>query len=357
MSWILGVVGENINDTVKNKIQSLHHNALFTAGIHGKFFVVAGGNSQTLHSIQNNQTTVLVAGLGLRRTDQSTDILTTGQWEILLQQEKPNIAALNGHFIAIRYRNNILECFSDRVGLRTLYFGHAEFGWIFSTKLSWVSQHSSRTSIDWKIFGSKWLCVQQFTHESPVLTIRKLPPNGSARIEKNELTIDSTPWIFVKPNVATKKNAVDILKSLLDVNERNLNLGMSGGLDSRVLFSLLSSGKKNFTTYAFGRQDNPDVAYARMISEHGDIPFRELSGKFPSAEECWTLMHDYVLQSNLAEGAATSVRLRHYPELRNAHSLMIDGGNGEIARRQFLQRLLISARNDIFHLRANRLYG
>lgn len=35
---------------------------------------------------------------------------------------------------------------------------------------------------------------------------------------------------------------------------------------------------------------------------------------------------------------------------------MIDGGNGEIARRQFLQRLLVRARGDILHLRTHRLY-
>ncbi len=357
MSWIIGVIGNNITDEIKKTILQQRQTLLKTVKIPGKVHIVAGGNAETVHAIYNDNTSAIVAGIGLRRSDHSTHILASEEWASLIGQEQPKFTDLNGHFVVIRYKNNILECFSDRIGLRTLYLARTQYGWIFSTKLSWVCRHISQASIDWKIFGSKWLCLQQFTHESPIRHVNKLPPNGYARINHDTITLESAQWLSVAPNTTTKELTVDGLRSLITVEARSVKLGMSGGLDSRVLFSLLLSGKNNFSTYAFGEENNPDVASARTISEHKNIPFTGISKKFPSSDECIALMHDYVLQSNLVEGAASSVRLGHYADIHNSHSVMIDGGNGEIARRQFLQRMLVKAKNDILHLNVDRLYN
>jgi hypothetical protein len=356
MSWIFGAVGNFHTDEIRNTILSQNQLPLSNINIPGELIILAGGNSETLYTIQNDTITSAVAGIGIQRSNQSTRILSSEAWTSLLQTDIPNFGDLNGHFVAIRFKEGVLECFSDKVGLRTLYFAHTDNGWLFSTKLIWLCRFLPESHIDWNAFASKWLCLQQFSHKSLVHGTFKLPPNSSARIKQNKLIISSSPWISVAPDTESADNSIAILQSLLTVDQRNLKLGMSGGLDSRVLFSLLASGKKNFSTYAFGDDDDPDVLYARKISRHGNIPFIELSSPFPSQDECLRLMNDYVAQTNLTAGAAASARLRHYPTLKENDSLMIDGGNGEIARRQFLQWILFRGKNDILHLQTEKLF-
>lgn len=356
MSWIFGALGRHNVDDIKKTILSANHVPLSTIVIPKTMVMIAGGNAETLHTIQNNTTTAIVAGIGLRRSGTSTSILSTDDWTARLLPEHPSFDDLNGHFIAIRLRDNKLECFSDKVGLRTLYFAQTNDGWMFSTKLTWLCRFLPQSTIDWNAFGAKWLCLQQFSHRSLVQNTHKLPPNSTACIEQNMLTISSPPWISVSPDTETTEHSIEVLWSLLSVENRKLKLGMSGGLDSRVLFSLLAYGKNNFSTYAFGDADDPDVEYARSISKHVGISFTELSSPLPPPDQCLKLLDDYAAQTNLTAGAAAAVRLRYYPALQENGTMMIDGGNGEIARRQFLQWILFRARHDILHVRAERLF-
>lgn len=356
MSWLIGIIGKFNTDNIHKTILSPPLQPLHTIVIPDKLLIIAGGNPETLHVTHDNGLASVVAGIGLRRDIHSTHILSTNEWNERLQSYKPSFDDLNGHFIAVRFKDNRLECFSDKVGLRTLYFAQIDDRWIFSTKLSWVSRFLPVAAIDWSALGSKWLCLQQFSHRSLVQHTHKLPPNSSAHIERNTLSISSRPWVSVAPNSETAEHTIGILQSLLCVDQRKIKLGMSGGLDSRVLFSLLAAHGKNFSTYAFGETGDPDVVYAQMISRFGNCPFTKISAPFPSKDECLKLLQAYAAQTNLTYGAAAAVRLRHYPALREEGTIVLDGGNGEIGRRQFLQRILFRAKSAIVQLHTTQLF-
>jgi hypothetical protein len=77
---------------------------------------------------------------------------------------------------------------------------------------------------------------------------------------------------------------------------------------------------------------------------------------FPSQSECIALLYSYVQQANVAAPASTSVRLRWYQVLKENDTVVLDGGNGEIARRQFFTLLKLKASKHIFAADAVRLF-
>jgi len=356
MSWFIGLVGKNIPDANESTVLSFRKPALYSCHVKNKLSVIAGGNNDTLHCTQSGDSVSLIAGIGIHRSDSSSQILSTEQWsQLLLQDDVEEIRKLNGHFAIISYKNDTLKCFSDRVGLRTLYFGKTEHGWMFSTCLAWLAKFIPHTKINWKVFGSHWLYINQFSFESPVENTKRLPPNGTATIRNDELNIQSAPWIQTLTGDEAPGNTIKILRSLANPKEEKVKLCLSGGLDSRVLLSILTSNSQLQSTCAFGNENDPDVVFARHLSERENIPFTFISSEFPSRDECLRLFQNYVEKSNLAEGAASSVRLRHYSALKETALVVIDGGNGEIARRQFLNTLLFKARKFIATLQADKM--
>lgn len=356
MSWIVGIIGDSIPGSEQEAILSRFHHCNNTIQIPGKFLAVSGGNTKTLFSYTDNAISYVVAGVGLHRSASFTSILTAQDWMQRLKQEPPTLDDIEGHFVVIRYKENTLECFSDRVGLRTMYFAQTSYGWTFSTQLHQVCSLLPSSSIDWKTFGSRWLGLQQFSHNSPITGIYKVPPNGYARIYDNRFSLSGKPWISFPELHVTPEQIVEILRKLLSLPDKKILLGLSGGLDSRILLAIISSLSRYYETYSFGRSDDADVALAERICRNEQIPFQKISEENLPADQCIELMHNYLHKTNLVEGAATSVRLRFYSQLDIGDSVMIDGGNGEILRRQFLQRIVVRRKNDMLHCRTEKLF-
>lgn len=355
MSWILGIAGNDLTEATIRSVRSLCPEPLHSVQKIGKLFVAAGGNNETLHCIDNNEFSCIIAGCGILIEDDTSRILTTNDWESIVTKEQPDLQSLNGHFVIIRFRNNILECYSDRVGLRTLYFGKSGDSWVFSSKLAWVCKFVPDTKIDWKIFGGRWLSLQQFSFNSPLTNTFRLPPNGYSIIDKNGFDLSSHPWITIPKNSGSPESIFRVLSSLIKVPDKRIALGLSGGFDSRLLLAILSHFKKDFFSYSFGYPSEPDVLLAKKIAEFNNIPFQLFPNVIPSQDECLRQLTSYVEQTNAASPASESQRLNQYEKLHQSNVIMIDGGNGEIARRQFLNRLAVRHRYDVMELKTDNI--
>lgn len=298
--------------------------------------------------------TFAVSGTGLFRERGRVRILAADDWAERLAPDEPRLGDLNGHYIAVRRRGNRTELFSDRAGLRTVYIGRTEYGWIFSSRLDVVCRDVPDAGIDWRTFGSRWLLLQQCSHRSPVRGAVKLPPNGRFRVENGSLTVTSSPWMKFD-GVTDAETVAGTIAAFTAPMDRTVSLGLSGGLDSRVLLSVALSSKVPFAVHSFGERTDADVALAERIAAREGVPFNHLQQPFPSRDRCVALMQEYVRTSNLVDGAASSVRLDQYPLIIGG-AVMLDGGNGEILRRQFLQRAAVTASDDLRHRRTERLF-
>jgi hypothetical protein len=117
-------------------------------------------------------------------------------------------------------------------------------------------------------------------------------------------------------------------------------LGLSGGLDSRLLLTLLLSRKIPFILHLFGVSGEPDVQIAQKIARDKNIALTRYDDPIPSVQECFSQVEQYVCQTSLVGSPSTMLKLRYYNAIHAEGKVMIDGGMGEIARRQFMNRLL-----------------
>lgn len=344
MSWIIGIVGESLPEDSVAKIKHFATSPLGIIDIPKKVYAVAGGNLDTIHLLRHQNSYTLIAGLGISAKHSSSHVLTTKEWNEIISTNFLDIKNLNGHFTILRYENGSVEFFSDRVGLRTLYFAETNRGLVFSSRLSWITKFTEQSSISWQHFGSRWLCGQPFSYAVPLKDIKKLPPNGTAIFKQSKLSIRFESWIKPSIDRTTSIEAMEMLQKIITIPGKKIKLGFSGGLDSRVLLSFLRGSKANFSTYAFGLPSEPDIQLAKRICHEQKIPFTLLHEQFPTQSECLSLFNQAVQQSNLTGSASSSARLRWYPHLKENNSVIIDGGNGEIARRQFFTLLKFRAK-------------
>jgi len=186
--------------------------------------------------------------------------------------------------------------------------------------------------------------VNQLSYQSLAKNTHRLGPQGKLTIHNGSVTSYHQPYTpSVNNTVFSKKNMTDCLLSYLTPQHQDLKqitLGLSGGLDSRVLLSLLmGSHRKNYQTHTFGHILDPDAAIPKRISEKEHFPHFIYHIAISSTQQLAHLVKSYASETNLVEPVSTALRLQNIASLDPSKYIMIDGGYGEIARRQYLNKL------------------
>jgi hypothetical protein len=93
--------------------------------------------------------------------------------------------------------------------------------------------------------------------------------------------------------------------------------------------------------YTFGDSRDPDVQISAALAKELHVERKLFDEPLPELPALMSMLHSFVPQSMLGEPASSILKLRYYPLVRGNGQLMIDGGFGEIARRQYLNRLAV----------------
>lgn len=288
-----------------------------------------------------------VLGTGISHSDGCARILTKPEWRHLLAETHPDVATIDGSFVAIRWRTRTIECFTDQLGLRTIYFAQSDGGLYVSTRLDWISQATGHRELSLEALGSKWLLFNQVGHDSCITGIQRLGPGGHASFDGERIQCTDRPWL---PEIgeSSSDNALNILQSLVLLvppNDAIPSLGLSGGVDSRLVLSLLHRHRPDgFTTHTFGESNDPDVQIAAAMASTLALPHHMINEPLPEIESCISALRSFAAQTILIEPVSAWTKLRYYPRLREHGSFLLDGGFGELARRKYLNRLLIFGR-------------
>jgi hypothetical protein len=350
MSWLFGVIGRGLSETHFHRYAGLHDPPLSVAADEN-IYVACGGIPATclrgFNLPQGKNTGWCVTGLGMRLREGSLRFLSDRDWSGILEAPRPGLRDLEGHFVALRWTKERVDCFSDQFGLRTLYAGKISEGVAFSTRLDWVVKFMKSPRLNYVEFGSHWELFNQFAYGSLVHGVKRLGPGGHAVLTPTTLSFEQSPWTPVT-EPASSGGPTGILKSCLTPQlepPSTLSLGLSGGLDSRVLLSLLMARKTPVSLHLFGFPAEADVVIARRIATTLGIPQRYLNEPLPAPDACLPMLTEYVAHTGLSAPVSGLLRLRYYPLLQQEHKVMIDGGLGEIARCQFLNRLRVRGRH------------
>ncbi|HYQ86373.1 MAG TPA: hypothetical protein VES59_03915 [Bacteroidota bacterium] len=308
------------------------------------FYLAVGGIPDTYFFENCGSSGWAVVGTGIRTDYRRASMMTMADWRSALSRQAFDPEALDGHYVVLRWNGDSIECFTDQLGLRTVYFGKCAEGHCISTRLDWVAQATGQSGIDFASLGSGWLMLNQFSYASYILGIDRLGPGGYASFREGSLICsNNTPWLpSFQPGDA--QGAIESLNALLESaleRHHTISLGLSSGLDSRLLLAcLIGSHKGRFVTHTFGEPTDPDVRIATKIAQTLGLEHQYYNEPLPDTDTCLSAMHSFVVQTNLVEPGSSFLKLRYFPKVREQCALMIDGGFGEIARRQFLNRVV-----------------
>lgn len=364
MSWLFGITGQYFPSDLEF-FKSIHPPPLHLIQSQ-KMYVAAGGLEETCLSGSlpgapgQPEAGWLVCGLGIRQCDGRFSLMSQNDWETALADNAFSPRQLNGHFAALRWNGSQVSCFTDQLGIRNLFLAQTGRFTAFSTRLDWIARLRQNCEIDWDQLGGRWLLINQLSTGSILTHTVRLAQGGSAVCTPQSISAKNQPW---EPDFALKTKDKDFASVLTELatfpsqTNRGVSLGLSGGLDSRVLLSILLFSKyKNWRVHSFGNPAHPDVQVAKRIA--ADFRIEHIFPEDPTfkADEYLNLLRAYIGQTMLAAPASAALRLHYYNILHQPGGLVIDGGKGEIARRRYLNRLLIADRDALLEGNPRKIY-
>ena len=332
MGWLIGFSGTS----VPAKLLLQHDQARHTVrerGLHAR----AGGIKETCCGGElPGGGKFLVTGIGIR----DGRILQQEDWAIYLGAPQVGIEHLDGHFILMRWQPDRVELFTDSTGVRTVYCLEQARGVYFSSRLDWLAVHTGSLEIDYSEFGGQWILANSIRTTSVVKKVLRIEPGGHVVIKNGRIHVRAKPWNCTITELDQNGTGYEqALRKALDVKgPKAWSLGLSGGLDSRVLFAL----RENCTTHIWGPPDHPDVQISQRIARMQGLEQNCFQFELPEVTQCIDLLRERVGLTQVITPASASVERSAYSELYDMGRGILDGGFGEIARRQLMNQVVLN---------------
>ncbi|HPD33999.1 MAG TPA: asparagine synthase-related protein [Candidatus Kapabacteria bacterium] len=360
MSWIIGASGE-IDRELKNTIELYANNPLYKF-VENNLFVLAGGYQSTCNFSKSERTNenLLSVGIGIKNGGDDYGFVKNDEWFNYASQKNYN--ALDGHYVILYWNELEIKVFTDKLGLRDLYLYNSPQGYvIFSTRLDWLAK-IVKAKLNFKVFASKWLLFNQLSTDCIFNDIERITSGTTLNINRitNNLSIQKNNWtpILQKRNFSPIdfSNKLENLLIFPIRKHNQISLSLSGGLDSRVLLSfLMKIDNSNWETHTFGDRKNADSIIVEKIASSLNIPHIQIDLPLPDPSTCLDEMRAYISQTILNSQASEVLQLRNYSALSGRNEVIIDGGFGEIWRRDFFNRLLYSGYKDLLNRNARSI--
>ena len=333
MSWIFGGFSKN-GKLDKIKIP-------FTPDIkyEKKDRVIYGTGESLIFFTSANNSFHLIAGSGL---SEDLELLETSDWKHIVNSGR-NISNLNGHFMVISETSDGFQIINDQLGLRELFLYDNGNEVFFSSRLNWIINLIEFPTINHNFLNSLWNFENPLIYETLVDDVMLLGPGGKAKISKNGIEISNNAWQPEKKK-SSIANVIESVSKIIDSiisKKGKVNLGLSGGMDSRSLVSLLLTYDKKFwETYTFGQKNNFDVKIANSIAKSFNFNHIHHDIKLFGADDTFGTWQDFVLETNCSSPANLYHELNYYKVLPK-DEFFIDGGKGEYLRRGLSNRLAV----------------
>ena len=343
MSWILGAYGR-ISPELEQRIRKMGQNPLLEFQ-HGPMMLLAGGIQETCKYQASSSDVWAVCGSGIEQNEHGFRFMERENWASRLSPPL-NIHSLEGQFAGISYQNGELTLFTDRIGSRDLWYCVVGDATLFSTRADWLARLSGNNELDLDGFGGRWLFYYQVSTGSILKNIERLGPGATVTISENGISKKSTKWV---PESAQSPFAqtLEELTTFPFRSGQRMSLSLSGGLDSRLLFSILLHASGDWDVHTFGPPDHPDVIIAKEIANAFGVSHQCFYIDPLEDSELEAKVKDYCTQGLALRQASQIMQAQYYPMLYRANTVVIDGGFGEVARRHMFNRLAYLAKGAI----------
>lgn len=309
------------------------------------FTLLADPPSDRLFYVEDNPNSQgwIVSGIGLHPYP-DLHLLTKENWNRVLTTKISRFEQLNGHFAGIFYSNSEIKLFTDAVGLRSLYLCTIGKTVFISTRIDWLIPFSDQ-SIDWSLFAPFWLAANPFSGQSFVKGITRLRGNASYSLSTSKLVLSQQEWLPGQQSVHIEGFLSKLAVSIYE-KKGQLLLGLSGGLDSRVLLALFANQNPPISTYTFGGIGHPDESVVHELVEKIGVEHQSIN--YVSSDFSLEKLSTLTLRSSLKHSIFGQLTNALYQQLGNQGLASIDGGVGEIGRRRYLKNLELRGKKFIY---------
>lgn len=312
--------------------------------------------NQSKNTFYNINSQWLINGIGVCDSGSKYKLMDQSDWENFFIS--PGSIELSGHFIKISWDYSAIRISNDRIGLKTIYYLEAKDEIYFSTNLGILLRFLHNPEIDLSVFGSKWLLFNPLNYNSFIKGIKKLQPNSELYIGENGLKITTKEYGFLTDSYPVEK-FFDELNKLINIQipeNYQISFGLSGGLDSRLLLALFYKSKREINLHSFGFEYENDVKIASALAYKLNIEHKVLKSDL-NDQVIIDLMPEYISQNELIEPASTFLRLYKLNDVYFENKIILDGANGEIYRRQFLNRLYYAGIKPVMDKNVGRIFS
>jgi Asparagine synthase len=347
MSWIFGEIVKNKNSV--SDLSKIINDEILNSFSNKNVNIVSGGNSRNLFFIKNSNKNIFIAGIGIENNDGINRIIDKVGWEAVLSKGIEKTLNLDGHFVIIVVEDLKVEIYTDKLGLRDIYIRELDDRIIFSTKIKLLTYFGA-LEINFTEFSSRWLLFNQISQESVFKNCTRLIAGKSANID----IADNYKVTYGSNNLEFSENPFDSLEyefrltSLVNLNvsaSEQLSLSLSGGMDSRVILSILLGNRKEFfETHSFGEPSHPDSMLAKEITEKFNIQHLQYNSTINNIDNLINEIENYTTETVVNNAASAIMQLGNYKSLSEGNLVIVDGGFGEIWRREFFLKLLVTGK-------------
>ncbi len=357
MSNIYGVVVRN-SEAALDREKQFHASGYVKVSEFGKILVYTEAESRNIYIGEVDKGKLfIVSGVG-----SDGKLFTEKEWQNVLRNGMPFNKFPDGHYAAIVISDSSVEFYTDPTGIRDLYFMETEDETFFSTRPDWFANFKDM-KINFTEFSSRWLLFNQLSHNSVLHGVTRITAGRTAKIntEKSGLHIDDTnvqSWMN-RDHYSYDELFERLKTNVIKAGGKNgrISLSLSGGMDSRVILSyLLNSVDVEWDTHTFGDRTHPDAQVAGSICKDLGLTHELFGHTYPDTDTTAELLRDYSCQTLVNNSASAIIQLKLYDNLAGKNRVIIDGGFGEIWRRDFFNRLFYKGKKDLISKDPKRIY-
>ncbi len=109
--------------------------------------------------------------------------------------------------------------------------------------------------------------------------IKECLPGFFYNYDKKSKQLNSINWFnidFSKQRLREKDELSDIFLNLIPKNFKTSTLALTGGIDSRLLLSLLRKNNTDYQTITYGTKDNPDIKLVEQIAKASQVEHKNI---------------------------------------------------------------------------------
>ncbi len=348
MSWFFGIISKTEIEKNLTVINSFSPSFLINEG---SLLLCGGGNDKTLFSKTEGETKWAAAGTGIKKENGSYRLMGLNEWENFFNHiGRPE--ELNGHFASVLIEKQKLTLFTDIPGLRDIYL-YEDRDKILFTTMPALAARFIPLEINFSEFGGRWLLLNQLSVNSIFKNLERITAGKSVTINLSDFSIYRTTveWPIGFDKLPSARSKVeDTLNSLINFPlsaGNKISLSLSGGMDSRIILSgLINKSKDLWNAHTFGHPGHPDSVISARLAERFGFGFEQVY----NAELTDGIIKELSAYSSgtiINAPASAYLQLRSYKYAGTLNNVIIDGGFGEILRREFLNKLLWKCRRAI----------